>query len=716
MDLIFANAQFEDQGVLQDYSFDEEYGIGDSNTNTFECKIQKYNDAVSGQNDIEPISQDFILYIEFTEYGGIIDAVNSDTKTGTITFSGRTWHGVLNSFIIEPPAGYMYRTYNGEANEVLQQMISDIGMSSLFVVDTSDQSEIEILNFEVRYEKAYDAMMRMMQAYQGKLYFYFYNGQVHLGAYISVNYAANEEFDSSQVPFRVGYQYNNVNHLICLGQGEGKDRAVIHLFTDDGGEIQPYTLINNPLEDKEYILDKSQQVMTGKDEIAEVLDIPNSTILYNYKLLESKPLDWRGAYYLKYYEDGDIDETTGLPVKKLIPQYFRDEYHLTPKQPDNWNTNYEDYFYWDEEKDVGYYKYDSYNQYYIKCREGDEGAVLMTGGMSHVKKLSGEEATETYEQITWQYLLNNGISWTDNYSKFYWKSGAAGSETYSAVQGTTSTWYGNNYNDTRPDGHKIASQPEDWNRSYSSYYTREKNAAGNWVYSSIAGIPQYRYDVINKAATNNEWKREWENNWGNYYYKVKKSGSYKVNNKVTKYKAGYYTCRDAVTMGVLKLAKDKTYPTYKKGKYYIRVTLESLAPDFSKITNGVFQKFSDTNPPDFNSYPVYRKIVHDTPIWQSNKYYRLDEEVEQIPQWGSKPYYYQVLDRFAELVKSGIEKLHELADTSTLDIDLSLESNYDVLDIVGSHDEVTGIEVNKPILKKIIKIKKDILSIEYRVD
>ena len=70
----------------------------------------------------------------------------------------------------------------------------------------------------------------------------------------------------------------------------------------------------------------------------------------------------------------------------------------------------------------------------------------------------------------------------------------------------------------------------------------------------------------------------------------------------------------------------------------------------------------------------------------------------------------------AELVEAGIERLNDLRDTSTLDIDLELESQYDVGDIVGSIDNVTGIEVNKPILREIVKIKKDILSIEYQVE
>ncbi len=109
--MIFADENLIDQGVLQDYSFDEEYGTGASDTNTFECRVQKYNPSVTGAFGVKPITQDFILYVEFTEYEGIIDRVESDTKTGEIIYSGRTWHGILNSYVIQPPSGQIYRTY-----------------------------------------------------------------------------------------------------------------------------------------------------------------------------------------------------------------------------------------------------------------------------------------------------------------------------------------------------------------------------------------------------------------------------------------------------------------------------------------------------------------------------------------------------------------------------------------------------------------------------
>jgi hypothetical protein len=108
--------------------------------------------------------------------------------------------------------------------------------------------------------------------------------------------------------------------------------------------------------------------------------------------------------------------------------------------------------------------------------------------------------------------------------------------------------------------------------------------------------------------------------------------------------------------------------------------------------------------------------VDNAPAWEASKYYTLEEDVEQIPLFEANAYYYAVKDRFAMLIQDAAKRWTSIRDTSTLDIDLELTSEYDVGDVVGSIDNVTKIEVNKMIKRKIIKIRKDIVSVEYNVD
>ena len=50
--------------------------------------------------------------------------------------------------------------------------------------------------------------------------------------------------------------YHPINHLICLGTGNLRNRHVIHLFSDENGGIQPYAVVKNPYCNEHYILDE----------------------------------------------------------------------------------------------------------------------------------------------------------------------------------------------------------------------------------------------------------------------------------------------------------------------------------------------------------------------------------------------------------------------------------------------------------------------------
>ena len=90
MDLIYTNADREDLGVLLDYEFDLAFGESE---NDFECTIQSNAHCCTAGS---------YLYIEGTEYGGIVDNIQSKSDTKEVVYAGRTWHGILASKIIVP--------------------------------------------------------------------------------------------------------------------------------------------------------------------------------------------------------------------------------------------------------------------------------------------------------------------------------------------------------------------------------------------------------------------------------------------------------------------------------------------------------------------------------------------------------------------------------------------------------------------------------------
>lgn len=225
MDLIYTNAQREDQGAVPNFKLDLSFGYDENN---FEL-------SVSNTNHI--CEEGSVIYMEGTEYGGVVDAVRVETANRKIVYLGNTWHGLLESKVIEPDAGEDYLVVSGDANIILGTLISRLGLSELFKA-SNDLSGLTISNYSMnRYVKGYTGMKKMLASVNGKLKFNFAEGCVILSAEPLVDYSKDDEFDSDQIDFVIEKKFKPTNHMICLGKGELKDRTVIHLYTDAEGDI-----------------------------------------------------------------------------------------------------------------------------------------------------------------------------------------------------------------------------------------------------------------------------------------------------------------------------------------------------------------------------------------------------------------------------------------------------------------------------------------------
>ena len=231
-----------------------------------------------------------IIYADGTELGGIVDAPGSDTTQAThrATWSGRTWSGVLNSFIVRPDAGKTHYTDQGEANEVIARLISRLGIGELFAASNT-KSGIN-LSLQVRYSGAWDALTSALykavseQApYGGRLSVTWQGERVVLGAVRAVNWGERER-EAARTPMRLVHMERPVNHLVCLGQGELLDRTVIDLYADAHGNIS------------------QTQTFFGLDERAEVYDYGNSE---DAQLLEA------GRELLESYQNASECDITG---------------------------------------------------------------------------------------------------------------------------------------------------------------------------------------------------------------------------------------------------------------------------------------------------------------------------------------------------------------------------------------------------------------------
>lgn len=273
----------------------------------------------SVQNWDKQMTFDSLFYIEGTEFGGIIKEMESNTDEDVIYARGNTFRGMLAKKVIEPPKGEDYRRVSGDVCDIVRDLIGEYGLSDLFSVADSIET-VEVPNFQFRrYVTLLDGIIQMLQSINHRLSLAYiknsmetgyvrvqivpikdYSGEIELSQDCNLNFVANEK-------------RSGVNHLICLGKGDLKDRVVKHLYVQkDGsiGEKQYYTGIEEVAETYDYNnAEVEELVKNGMEHLKERM---NSKVFKTYIKDDIQ----------EEYEIGDIiagrDYITGITVQKPI--------------------------------------------------------------------------------------------------------------------------------------------------------------------------------------------------------------------------------------------------------------------------------------------------------------------------------------------------------------------------------------------------------------
>lgn len=534
MDLIYADENRIDQGVMDAYELDMAYG---SDENNFTCTIDRGSHCCT---------EGFFLYVEGEEYGGIVDKVKVNTEKDEITYSGRNWHGILEKKIICPEDGQDYAVFDGEANKVLQTIIDRIDLGDLFEASTEDTG-IQIQAFQMdRYIDAYTGICKMLKDADAKLNIIWKNKKVVLSAQLRQDYSQDEEFNTAQVDFTIEKNYRPVNHIICLGQGDLKNRAVIHLFCDENGGIQPYATKDIPLQDSDYILGTSRKVMDGEDEVVEILDYPNAEITENYILLNTQPSDWKKNSTAYFFQD-DKDKFKEVEEVEV-------GYKLQKIQPYDWAVNF--------------------SEYYVK---------------------SGNTYKNVEGQTVMQLQTSQPSDWGTKYEDYFTKNGSS----YPSVKGVEKTTY-----------RKQAKKPSDWSKNYKNYFefysdgvtSKYQNVSGITKYRYVL---QTRKPTDWADSCTSYYKKKKKGGYENVSKtKKKKAPAWRAKTYYTRisyevppaWKANhYYTEVNTVSAPAWSANKyytqnDNVAPAWSQNKYYSE-TDETVAPAWT--ANKYFKMVTD---------------------------------------------------------------------------------------------------------------------------
>lgn len=280
--LIYTDANHVDQGVLHGVTFDLEYGQDESSqSNTFEITIDR--------NSNVRLEDKALVYIEGTEYGGRVKGIGTSMDENVITYKGLTWHGILNAHVLGPDSGQDYLVLQGDAHTVLRSLIERMNLQDIFTAPMA-LSGINV-NHQVRYEYGYFTILSMLAASSAKLKMTYENGMVVLSAKDIADYSQQDELDTTtQVSITIDQDFLPVNHLVCLGEGELKNRTVVHFYADANGTVSTTQSLfgsdENTLIYDYTNADRTELTEKGKEKLQELqncntvkADIPEGRVL-----------------------------------------------------------------------------------------------------------------------------------------------------------------------------------------------------------------------------------------------------------------------------------------------------------------------------------------------------------------------------------------------------------------------------------------------------
>lgn len=297
MRLIATDTTFRDTMAIHRFGLDLAYGDSEND----------FRLTVPFRTELEPES---VIYVPETEWGGVIReswVVKEDGRAWRIYY-GHTWHGIMAERILYPDPGSDYLTVSGDANSIIQQLITRTSLGMLF--EAGPPCGLDITwRFDRENPYLYDGLRKMLRS-KG------YALRVHRGG------SGKTQLSAEPIPQRIddgrgskyGYQLKRlhpINHLKCLGKGELAERITIDLYADSHGSVsQTQSIFGVGLRERFYDAsnaDYDQLLENGIKNLKDLQQLSEATI--------SLP---EGASYNVDDIVGIDDADTGISVRSSI--------------------------------------------------------------------------------------------------------------------------------------------------------------------------------------------------------------------------------------------------------------------------------------------------------------------------------------------------------------------------------------------------------------
>ena len=257
------------------------------------------------------------LYIDGTEFGGVVSSVAKDTTTDAVTVKGAVWRALLAARIIQPPSGAAYRVYSGvDANAMIADVV-DGEFGGLFTVP---DGTIKTLSAQFRYPTCLAGLSKALTE-NGLTLSCIYDAQqqrVVAQARTIVDYSDYSDISSDLgigMKFTSG-RVDDFNHVVALGSGELEARMIRELWMLDGVVYQSRPAALAPADVRSFTFDYPNA------ESEEELIASATDALKEYAATASASIDLSQLQLSLQLDDviTTIDRDLDIAAKKSVAQ------------------------------------------------------------------------------------------------------------------------------------------------------------------------------------------------------------------------------------------------------------------------------------------------------------------------------------------------------------------------------------------------------------
>ena len=246
MELMYRRVEGEEirEGFLRNYEADFDITTDvDNPTNDFEIQMdmpETTYDLLWKENEIS-----CIVYVDGTEWGGLITGAEMSLADSKITYTGVTWRGLLGLYIIEPYIlGQTPQDYKIVASGTnLAEALRALPMHPMISIQDTSYTAGRQFQYN-RYIPVHEGATNLVKDYDTSLRMKFAFDEATLKAKLSIAPTTDrtnlieisQDYDD-KVRLSITRDGSTPKHVICMGQGELAQRDIVHLYADDDWNV-----------------------------------------------------------------------------------------------------------------------------------------------------------------------------------------------------------------------------------------------------------------------------------------------------------------------------------------------------------------------------------------------------------------------------------------------------------------------------------------------